>query len=40
MDEGLNDRRIRVEALSPGSIDTPGLNDLLASSDAEQERKR
>src|SRR6201993_883381 len=28
----LKDRRIRVNAVSPGSIDTPGLNDLLASS--------
>ncbi len=36
----LNDRGIRVNALSPGSLDTPGLNDLLASSDTEQKRKR
>jgi NAD(P)-dependent dehydrogenase (short-subunit alcohol dehydrogenase family) len=34
----LKDRRIRVNAVSPGSIDTPGLNDLLASSDAGQQR--
>jgi NAD(P)-dependent dehydrogenase (short-subunit alcohol dehydrogenase family) len=27
----LKDRRIRVNAVSPGSIDTPGLSDLLAS---------
>ena len=26
----LKDRRIRVNAVSPGSIDTPGLSDLLA----------
>ena len=29
----LKDRRIRVNAVSPGSIDTPGLSDLLASSE-------
>jgi NAD(P)-dependent dehydrogenase (short-subunit alcohol dehydrogenase family) len=34
----LKDRRIRVNAVSPGSIDTPGLNDLLASSEAGQQR--
>ena len=34
----LKDRRIRVNAVSPGSIDTPGLSDLLASSEAGQER--
>ena len=34
----LKDRRIRVNAISPGTIDTPGLNDLLASSDAGEER--
>ena len=27
----LKDRRIRVNAVSPGPIDTPGLNELLAS---------
>src|SRR6201998_668532 len=27
----LKHRRIRVNAISPGTIDTPGLNDLLAS---------
>jgi len=27
----LKARRIRVNAVSPGTIDTPGLNDLLAS---------
>jgi NAD(P)-dependent dehydrogenase (short-subunit alcohol dehydrogenase family) len=36
----LKDRRIRVNAVSPGSIDTPGLNDLLASSEAGKERKK
>jgi NAD(P)-dependent dehydrogenase (short-subunit alcohol dehydrogenase family) len=34
----LKDRRIRVNAVSPGSIDTPGLNGLLASSEAGQQR--
>ena len=34
----LKDRRIRVNAVSPGSIDTPGLKGLLASSDAGQQR--
>jgi NAD(P)-dependent dehydrogenase (short-subunit alcohol dehydrogenase family) len=34
----LKQRRIRVNAVSPGSIDTPGLSDLLASSDAGQQR--
>jgi NAD(P)-dependent dehydrogenase (short-subunit alcohol dehydrogenase family) len=36
----LKDRRIRVNAVSPGSIDTPGLNGLLASSETGQERKK
>jgi len=36
----LKDRRIRVNAVSPGSIDTPGLNDLLASSEVGQQRKK
>jgi NAD(P)-dependent dehydrogenase (short-subunit alcohol dehydrogenase family) len=36
----LKDRRIRVNAISPGTIDTPGLNHLLASGEAgEQQRK-
>jgi NAD(P)-dependent dehydrogenase (short-subunit alcohol dehydrogenase family) len=35
----LKDRRIRVNAVSPGSIDTPGLSDLLASSEAGEQRK-
>ena len=34
----LKERRIRVNAISPGTIDTPGLNDLLASAAAGQER--
>jgi len=34
----LKDRRIRVNAISPGTIDTPGLNELLASAKAGQER--
>jgi NAD(P)-dependent dehydrogenase (short-subunit alcohol dehydrogenase family) len=36
----LKDRRIRVNAISPGSIDTPGLSDLLASSEAGEQRKK
>ena len=36
----LKDRRIRVNAISPGSIDTPGLSDLLASSEVGEERKK
>src|SRR5215467_4875379 len=35
----LKQRRIRVNALSPGSIDTPGLNGLLASSPAGEQRR-
>ena len=34
----LKDRRIRVNAVSPGSIDTPGLKDLLASSEVGEQR--
>ena len=34
----LKERRIRVNAISPGSIDTPGLSDLLASSETGQQR--
>jgi hypothetical protein len=34
----LKDRRIRVNAVSPGPIDTPGLHDLVASSEAGQQR--
>src|SRR5216110_3059589 len=36
----LKSRRIRVNAVSPGSIDTPGLSDLLASSEAGEQRKK
>jgi NAD(P)-dependent dehydrogenase (short-subunit alcohol dehydrogenase family) len=36
----LKDRRIRVNAVSPGSIDTPGLRDLLASSETGQQRAK
>jgi NAD(P)-dependent dehydrogenase (short-subunit alcohol dehydrogenase family) len=34
----LKVRRIRVNAVSPGSIDTPGLNELLGSSEVGQRR--
>jgi NAD(P)-dependent dehydrogenase (short-subunit alcohol dehydrogenase family) len=36
----LKARRIRVNAMSPGPIDTPGLNVLLASSETGEERKK
>jgi NAD(P)-dependent dehydrogenase (short-subunit alcohol dehydrogenase family) len=35
----LKARRIRVNAVSPGFIDTLGLSDLLASSETGQQRK-
>jgi NAD(P)-dependent dehydrogenase (short-subunit alcohol dehydrogenase family) len=34
----LKDRRIRVNAVSPGSTDTPGLNELLASAEVGNQR--
>jgi NAD(P)-dependent dehydrogenase (short-subunit alcohol dehydrogenase family) len=34
----LKSRRIRVNAISPGSIDTPGFGELMASSEAGQQR--
>jgi len=34
----LKERRIRVNAVSPGSTDTPGLNNLLASAETGQQR--
>ena len=36
----LKERRIRVNAVSPGPIDTPGLSDLLASSETGQQRRQ
>jgi NAD(P)-dependent dehydrogenase (short-subunit alcohol dehydrogenase family) len=36
----LKSRRIRVNAVSPGSIDTPGLSALFASSPAGDERRK
>src|SRR5256712_920929 len=36
----LKARRIRVNAISPGPIDTPGLNELLASSATGQQRAK
>ena len=36
----LKARRIRVNAVSPGTIDTPGLNDLLASSEVGEQRRK
>jgi len=36
----LKSRRIRVNAISPGTIDTPGFNDLLASGEAGEQRKK
>jgi NAD(P)-dependent dehydrogenase (short-subunit alcohol dehydrogenase family) len=36
----LKARHIRVNAVSPGSIDTPGLSELLASSETGQQRAK
>jgi NAD(P)-dependent dehydrogenase (short-subunit alcohol dehydrogenase family) len=36
----LKQRRIRVNAISPGSIDTPGLDGLLASAPAGEQRRK
>src|SRR5438046_7583245 len=36
----LKDRRIRVNAVSPGATDTPGLNEVLASSETGQPRAK
>jgi len=36
----LKERRIRVNAMSPGSIDTPGLSDLFASGEAGEQRRQ
>ena len=36
----LKDRRIRVNAISPGFIDTPGMDSLLASASAGEERMK
>src|SRR5215510_5467545 len=36
----LKARRIRVNAISPGTVETPGLSDLLASSDVGEQRRK
>ena len=36
----LKERRIRVNAVSAGSIDTPGLSDLLPSSEVGEQQKK
>src|SRR6202035_1069308 len=36
----LKGRQIRVNAVSPGSTDTPGLSELLGSSEAGQQRMK
>jgi NAD(P)-dependent dehydrogenase (short-subunit alcohol dehydrogenase family) len=36
----LKDRRIRVNAVSPGTTDTPGLKELLGSSEVGQQRMK
>jgi NAD(P)-dependent dehydrogenase (short-subunit alcohol dehydrogenase family) len=36
----LKDRHIRVNAVSPGTTDTPGLSELLASSQVGEQRRK
>jgi NAD(P)-dependent dehydrogenase (short-subunit alcohol dehydrogenase family) len=36
----LKHRHIRVNAISPGTIDTPGLNELLSSGEAGEQRRK
>ena len=36
----LKNRHIRVNAVSPGTIDTPGLSELLASSQVGEQRRK
>ena len=36
----LKRRRIRVNVVSPGTIDTPGLDDVLASSETGEQRRK
>src|SRR5262249_60993009 len=36
----LKQRRIRVNAVSPGATDTPGLSDLFASAETGRERRK
>jgi len=40
VDNGLKVRRIRVNAVCSGSIDTPGLSDLLASAEEGEQRRK
>jgi NAD(P)-dependent dehydrogenase (short-subunit alcohol dehydrogenase family) len=36
----LKERRIRVNAVSPGTVETPGLSDLLSSSETGEQRRK